>query len=483
MSDADVFFNGINGVTGNYIADPISFSQLTQEIKLETIDEDYIRRMDRTAANFNLRAFGLPFGTEPSDVTQAGWAIVFHTEESDAVKNALAPLIEHRREQIGEQKTKILDYRPNEQWPDWLERHGVTPGDVEPTKVPFYVLIVGDPIRIPYEFNYLLDVDYAVGRLSFDTPEEYRRYVESVLEYETNSSVPNDKTAVIFGTEHNVFPPDNATLLSSEQLVRPLAGVPGREGGEAPMSILDRVGFRKRSFIADQATKANLSEVFRSSEGTNPPAILFTATHGIEFFKGDPEQLAAQGALLCQDWAGPGQMSNKFYYTAADLPDDSRVHGMITFHFACYGAGTPRRDSFPRKPGQELPEIADRPFIAMLPKRLLTHPQGGALAVIGHIERAWGASITGITQKQQVQPFENTLGYLCLGRPVGYAVKDFNERTASLSVFLSQMIENLRYGQEVSAEELASIWLARNDSRNYVIIGDPAVRLRVEKMT
>ena len=161
------------------------------------------------------------------------------------------------------------------------------------------------------------------------------------------------------------------------------------------------------------------------------------------------------------------------------------MHGLITFHFACYGGGTPLCDNFPRQVGAKPPVIAPKPFVGMLPKRLLSHPQGSALAVIGHIERAWGTSITGLSRTQirsRVQPFENMLGYILSGKPVGYALKDFNERTATLSTGLSQLLEDVRYGNKVSDIELGFVWLGRNDARNYILLGDPAVHLRVEDM-
>jgi hypothetical protein len=494
IPDEKLYLNGIDGATGQYLVAPMDLAQVGEVLTPSTapppppaaggVEDDnpndpahmsWLRRIWRTISQPHL---GLPLDVDPGDVRQAGWAVVFSQDEDQAVKDALAPLVEHRRQQIGDDsKVKVLEYRKGEGRAGWLARHGVGAGTVEPTKVPFYLLMVGDPATIPFVFVHQIDVEYCVGCLHFETPAEYRRYADSLIAYEKGEVPPRSKEAVFFGTRHAF---DKATQLSADYLVSPLAE--GTPGTDKTQGVADKWGFRTRKLWGDAASKEALAGVFSPGTAGVKPAFLFTASHGMGFPKDDPKQSKAQGALLCQDWPGFGTVGPEHYFAADDVPAESSVHGMIAFCFACFGAGTPARDRFLHKPGTPPPAIAAKPFFSPLPQRLLAHPNGGTLAWIGHVERAWGYSIVTPNAGAQLLPFENAIGRILTGQPVGYAMKDLNERYAALSTSLSSMLEERDFGVPVSNFELAAAWVERNDAEGYVVFGDPAVQLRVSDL-
>jgi len=472
-----IFFNGINGVTGQYLLEPMELKKAAKFAKNKGNDEfaeNWVTSMGSTLTQSHL---GPSFYLDQSDVGHVGWAIVFHQNETNVVKEALQPLIEHRRKAISDaNKLKVLEYQSGEDWSGWLARHGVSAGNVDPKKIPLYVLLIGSPELIPFSFGHLLDVEYAVGRLHFDTAEEYANYVQSVIDYESGTTVPNAREAVFFGTRHKF---DEATQLSADHLVKPL--VEGSDTSDnKPITEFEQ--FQSRELWGAGASKQALFDAFHAPANTKPPAFLFTASHGMGFPLGHPKQSDSQGALLCQDWPGLGQIGPEHYFAASDLTDEARVHGMIAFHFACYGAGTPAFDRFIYEPGESPEPIAKEAFISALPKKLLSHSKGGALAVIGHVERAWGYSITGNTSGPQLIPFQNTIGLLLQGKPIGLAVKDFNERFAALSTNLSDLQDKINLTYRIPESTLVSTWLERNDAEGYVVLGDPAVRLRVKDL-
>jgi hypothetical protein len=477
----DIILNGINGATGQYLAPPISADAAVNMARGRPTD-GLLGSWFRTVASvFRRPKLGLPMDVDPTNPARAGWAVVFPAGASPELRAAVQPLLDSRKAMVPPDRCKVLEYRPGEGMRKWLQRYGVAPGSVLPTKVPYYVTLVGGPNDVPFDFQYLLDVEYAVGRLAFDTPDQYRQYAESIAAHETAAAGPRrSKEIVYWGTRH---PGDRSTQMSADCLIRPLAeGAPAAADQPAELPVASDRGFRSRCFKAADATKASLLEALHPSPGTAPPAILFTASHGMGWPKDDPRQRAAQGALLCQDWAGFGQVAPTHYLTAPEIEPGAGVRGMVAFLFACYGAGTPASDNFLTERGRGPVAVASSPFVAALPQRLLSHPNGSALAVVGHVERAWGYSIRPTGAGTQVGPFRDFLNRVMSGEPVGHATRNFSERYAVLSSELLGMLDETSPGPKPAPQEVAATWVERNDAQNYVLLGDPAVRLRTDSL-
>jgi hypothetical protein len=419
---------------------------------------------------------GVKEGVDPNDLAQAGWGIIFGAKNPLApkIKEALAPLLNLRQSQAGP-RFKVYEggegYRDKDTARTFMARRGIAPTDpVDPDKAPFYLLIVGSPEEIPFSFAHQLDVQFAVGRIDFGQDmAAYACYARSVVKAE-KEDFKLAPQAAFFGVANS---DDKATSLSVDHLVRPLY-----ESLQARYT-----DWQMEPILKDDAKKARL---LRLMGGDETPALLFTASHGMEFPQDDPKQrqLAHQGALLCQDWPGPnawrGEIPHDFYLAGDDLTADANLLGTIAFFFACFGGGTPLYDEFSKLAFRQNREIiAEHPFVAALPKAMLSLSRGGALAVIAHVERAWGTSFLGPKETEQITVFESALERLLKGQRVGFAMDYFNARYAALSAELAQQLEEIDYGLKYDPYELAGLWTANNDARGYVIIGDPAVRLKV----
>jgi hypothetical protein len=397
--------------------------------------------------------------------------VIFSSDADPAVRAALHKLLEHRQQAAGagaehryQELTGDRGYRRGQSKDAFLQSLDIGPGPADPDKLPYYLLLVGDPEAIPFRFQYQLDVEYAVGRIHFDRLEDYERYAEAVVSAETRPPALPRRIGV-FGPRNA---DDKATRLSVERLLEPLAA--GLRTSSTDWAVDAK--------LEEQASKEALGRLLG---GDQTPALLLSATHGLGLRNGHPRQLQDNGALVCAEWPGPlswrRSMPETFYFSGDDLTD-ARPHGMLAFLFACFGAGTPKMDGFTRQAFRDPVAIAPRSFLAPLPQRLLAHPNGGALAVVGHVDRAWSYSYAWTGAGRQLVAFESALARLMGGHPIGSAMEFFGQRYAAIASDLVSALDAASDGEQaVDAVELARLWTANNDARSHVVIGDPAVRM------
>ena len=336
--------SGVDGTTGGYLhpaARPASFAGRGLDHRDAVQAREWLRRT--AGPHLGPRA-----GVDPRDLSSAGWGVVFSRQADPAVREALAPLLAHRRAQAAARRETWYrelagedGYQPGDTKASFLERHGAGgAGPADPRELPYFLLLVGGPEEIPFEFQHQLDVQYAVGRVGFSTPGEYASYAGGVVAAETAAAATaatapaGPRRAVLFGV-HN--PDDLATGRMADCLVRPLAAA---LAGSRPDHEVETV-------IGSEATKARLGRLLGGEE---TPRLLFTACHGMGFPAGHERQRECQGALLCQDWPGPvawqKPIPEDHYFHAADVGEGARPAGLISFHFACHSAGTPGVDGY-----------------------------------------------------------------------------------------------------------------------------------------
>ena len=448
---------GIDAATGDLLP------QVIPPSVLDSIDEDPDSVQSRTESHLGAAI------TDPNDLAKAGWCVLFPgTKDCTDLKAALKPLLDMRAAQAGglfKILEKDLGYQPGDTAEQWLRRRHLDFHVVKPSAgVPYYVMIVGSPEEIPFEFQYKLDSYWAVGRIWFETIGEYAAYASKAA---AADSAPSVKSVAVVATRHLA---DEATQSLHDFLAAPM--VKGG-GGDPPLGSDN--GFALQPLLAADATKANILDLLGGKRQGGRPSLIFSGSHGVRFDQTDADQRLKQGALLCADFPRRGSTVDPTQYITEKDLGDVVLDGLIYFFFACYSAGCPKSDTYDRLPDRSEKPLMDAPIVARLPQGLLAR---GALAVIGHIDRAWTYSFVG-AGAPQTQDFRFVLDQLMGGVRIGQAMDEFNRRWAVLSISLSEVIQKRQIPGQVSDDDLTEKWKARNDARNYVILGDPAARLNV----
>ncbi|MEO8449506.1 MAG: hypothetical protein ABI647_06940 [Gemmatimonadota bacterium] len=407
------------------------------------------------------------------DVRSAGWTFLVNQADprrADLIA-ALAPLATHRGMQDPAAPLLYSTGDPDE-WGTWLEDSYYALA-LEGKTVPRYVLIVGGPDQIPFAFQSLLDTVANVGRVDFETVDQLVSYAAKLIRLEQAADPVVSREAVVFATDAG---PNDATHFSRLYMAEPIADL-----------MDDDLKLTTTRVLGEDATKAGLGAALA---GRNP-AIVYTASHGLGA-TGKPfdVKLRYNGSICCQPETVFG-MNDLF--GAGDVPSDAEpfLEGSVFFQFACYGYGTPAVSEYAhwlKKPPKD-PQLAERDFVAALPKRLLAHPRG-PIAFIGHLDTAFlhgftdGAAPETLDRwHNRIQPFVSAIRTLLAVQATGLAMQPMNERYNTLNALLANTYDRIQRGKmqwtTASQSRFLDSWITRGDAQNYMVFGDPGVRLRL----
>src|ERR1041385_23357 len=218
--------NGINASTGDYFFEPETIDEIAARAARPPLDQEHI---DELVEHHQSKSFAVVPWASPKNLSETGWGVIFPAGDDPTIRkirDALCELLDHRKEQAGANKPHYYrefigddGYYPGITKSAFLQKYGATYSSADPENVPYYLLIVGDPETIPFSFQYQLDVQYAVGRIYFDTLEEYAQYARSVVMAEKDQ-VKLPRRLTLFGPKNA---DDASTRNSADLLIAPLS--------------------------------------------------------------------------------------------------------------------------------------------------------------------------------------------------------------------------------------------------------------------
>jgi hypothetical protein len=417
---------------------------------------------------------------DPNDLSKQRWGIVAPKgAEGDRLLELIAPLRKAREEAQG---APAVVYRPspgpteemNDAWAmRWKQEEFRNEAGME-SSLPRYLLLLGDLHQLSLELQQVLATDAFVGRLAFPSEAGYEAYVRKVLRWE-GMSAREKRVQMLFYTS---WAEQGATHSGYYGLIAPSVAAcrKGQSLGEFPMAEILELGseqeVRREQFLAQAAELE--------------PGVLFSLSHGASGF--GESRRERQGALMLPR---DGALMGKDVASRPFLP------GGIWFFFACFSAGTPTHSSYAhwlrqlyaydpeaaRSIASELLPKGEKPFIAALPQAVLANPDG-PLAVMGHVDLAWSYGYKDLGRPAPSR-FLGVLKALAEGGRAGVALHALQRFVNETSIELTLLHNRQQAGAGrsqfvVDPMQWAELWMVRQDLSNYILLGDPAVRLPLE---
>ena len=104
-----------------------------------------------------------------ADLSETGWGAIFAQDADPALQAALTELLTWRRAQA-KRRFRVFagadGYKPGENASAFLERQETSASATSAETMPYYLTIVGPPSTIPFEFQYYMGLNHAIGRIA-----------------------------------------------------------------------------------------------------------------------------------------------------------------------------------------------------------------------------------------------------------------------------------------------------------------------------
>ena len=426
------------------------------------------------------------FAAEPPDPLnwqdpRVGWGLILpdndalsHADRARAV-DAPGPI----RELLADRAdAPVFRYRPGSRyrwtmlWRYFADSAPLAPAitssgfGVGPDQIPYYLLICATPAEVPWEFQYLLNSRFAVGRLDLDA-DGLANYVRA-LRADWSEASADPFATVVWATDHG--------KADMSHVMRQYVAAPVFQALQGDPSLSER------SVLLDSAHGGATSVALAGAlRGT--PGLIVTVSHGVTCPLDDPAALAASlGLPVGEDLRSP---------LPADLLARWQPDGAIWYAHACCSAGASGESIYAGISGlgsqitDVLSAVAEAgPIVAPLPRALLgaKHP---ARAFIGHVEPTFDYTIR---QPETAQALTAGLVHALHdglyrehhpGR-VGHAFRPYFEPIATAA---SQQI-TLRRDYDVGwpvERQLITAYLTARDRMSTVILGDPTAQFRWQR--
>lgn len=426
-------------------------------------------------------------GGDRNSLEDQGWAVII--PEGDAGKRLLElvdPLIQRRKEQMGSWGQMKIYQAPAkcnaEEAIAWRKKVFAT-GQTTDDEIPLYQLILGNLDQVALSIQQAQSSDGYVGRLAFDKEDDYRAYVEKLLRAE-DADPPTQAGRTLFFTVHDGT---RATRSGYESLITPGMQLAQRKVMERKLPAKQLLELGDKTI----PTREELLELAAASD----PTVLFTLSHGAgapgSGWKSAERQRREQGAM---SFGSDGLLYG------SDIADKTFLPGGVWFMLACYGAGTPQNSAYKHwlaalgQLGQYRDSAATvlkglvvdggRPFIAALPQAALANPNG-PLAFVGHVDLAWTYSFREFDAESAVNrpgKFVQLINYALAGNRCGLMMEPISRAVDATNEELTTLYDGEAASGSIDANRQAKRahrWMLRNDLGAYILLGDPAARLRV----